>query len=66
MKYVIRLKKKDDYSGYYSEEHRWEGVPLSMARVFNDMKAARRMVNRLNSRLLKGPDGCGECFIEHY
>ena len=66
MKYVVRLKKKDEYDGYYAESPSWSAVPLSRAKVFNDNKSARRMVNRLNSRLLKGPDGCGECFVEPY
>jgi len=63
MKYVIRLKKLDHYEGYYGHKS-WSAVPLEEAIVFDSMKRARRMQNRLNSRLLKGPDGCGECVIE--
>lgn len=65
MKYVIRLKKGSYYEGYFGKKP-WAAVSLDEAIKFEDMKSARRQLNRLNSRLLKGPDGCGECVIESY
>lgn len=64
MKYVIRLEKYGFYNGYFSGKKPYQAVSLDEATTFSEMKSARRQLNRLNSRLLKGPDGCGTCTIE--
>jgi hypothetical protein len=48
--YVIRLNEE----GYYSGNHPWHPVSRSQATVFTTMKAARKQLNRLNGRLMKG------------
>lgn len=57
MNYVIKYE-----NGFYGKKP-WSPVPLKEAVIFDSMKRARRMQNRLNSRLLKGPEGCGQTTI---
>ena len=47
MKYVIKISDK----GYYGKLP-WTPVPIEDAIVFTKMKDARRILNRLNGRLI--------------
>lgn len=49
LSYVIRLNA----DGYFGDRP-YTPVPRDEAVVFTDMKAARRQLNRLNGRLMKG------------
>ena len=49
MKYRIKIGK----DGYYGTRP-FVGVPKDEATVFESMKEARKTLNRLNGRLLKG------------